>query len=91
MQALPPLPPPGGPSAPDESGWFYHVSNGTIYTAVLTLQGQVTVLVQQGTQSAKEIVDHEARLRNLEKGRWPLASITALVALAALLLPFFVK
>lgn len=46
------------------------------------------VATQQGTQGTV-IVDHEGRLRVIEKGRWPLpqvasvlALITALVAIA---------
>lgn len=76
--SLPPTTPPA----------FYGVTNEAIYTAVMTLQGQVTVLVQQGSQSAKEIVDHETRLRSLEKARWPLPSLAVLVSLLAFGLSF---
>jgi len=34
--------------------------------------------------AADRLTDHEARLRTLERGRWPLASVTVLVALGAL-------
>lgn len=81
MQPLQP-PPPGEP------GYFYGITNEAIYTALINLQGQVSVLVQQGTQSAKEIVDHETRLRVLERSRWPLPSIAVLVSLAAFVATF---
>jgi len=31
-----------------------------------------------------DIADHEARVRTLERGRWPLPSLAALVSIAAL-------
>lgn len=40
--------------------------------------------VQQRTND-----DHEARLRRLESGRWPLPSLAALLALASLVLAYF--
>lgn len=33
-----------------------------------------------------EVADHETRIRALERGRWPLPSLAALVALASLIL-----
>lgn len=33
-----------------------------------------------------EVADHENRIRALERGRWPLPSLAALVALASLVL-----
>lgn len=83
--------PPGGTSAHEHAAYFYGVTNRDIFNQLTSLQGQLTTLVTQGSQSAREIVDHEARLRSLEKNRWPLASITALIAVAALFLPFFIK
>jgi hypothetical protein len=35
---------------------------------------------------AADVADHESRIRNLERGRWPLPSITILIALASLAL-----
>jgi hypothetical protein len=34
--------------------------------------------------AAEKLVDHETRLRSLERSRWPLASLAALIPLAAL-------
>lgn len=33
---------------------------------------------------ATDVADHEARLRNLERGRWPLPAVTILIALGSL-------
>jgi hypothetical protein len=33
--------------------------------------------------ASDRLTDHEARLRVLERGRWPLASVTALIALGS--------
>jgi len=79
---MPPLPPPDQPQPP----FFYAVSNEVIYNAVMGLQGQMSVLVHQGSQSAQQIVDHEARIRSLEKGRWPLPSLAVLVSLVSVIL-----
>lgn len=55
-----------------------------IYDAVVRLTGRVDVLIQQQTDTAHDVQDHEARLRSLERSRWPLHSVTALLALAGL-------
>lgn len=34
--------------------------------------------------AAQQISDHETRLRALERGRWPMTSVTILIALASL-------
>lgn len=56
-----------------------------IYDAVLKLQSTVDRLVSQQDDHSKDITDHEGRLRSLERGRWPLPSIAALVSVAALI------
>ncbi|MFD9306146.1 hypothetical protein ACFWCB_26415 [Streptomyces sp. NPDC060048] len=48
------------------------------------VDGSLALLVQRGDQTDKTIDDHERRLDALEKTRWPLASLAALVSLAAL-------
>lgn len=34
--------------------------------------------------AATQLADHESRLRVMERGRWPLASVTVLLALSSL-------
>lgn len=40
--------------------------------------------------AAERLTDHEARLRTLERGRWPMASLTVLVALGSLIVAIVV-
>lgn len=47
-------------------------------------RGQLALLVQRGDQTDKTLDDHEKRLDALERGRWPLPSIAALVAAGSL-------
>jgi hypothetical protein len=57
-----------------------------VYDAVLTLTGTVQGLVAHDAERIKDLADHETRLRSLERGRWPLPTITALAAVGALVL-----
>ncbi|WP_215456691.1 hypothetical protein [Streptomyces sp. ATCC 21386] len=49
-----------------------------------TTQGQLALLVQRGDQTDRRLDDHEARLDAAERNRWPLPSVAAVTALAAL-------
>lgn len=73
-----------------------------IYDAVMSLTGQVRVLIEQQTHTVKEVEetqkelrelkkDFEDRLRSLEKTRWPLPSIAILVSLAAIAVTVILK
>lgn len=66
-----------------------------IYDGVVRLTGRVDVLIEQHMALTQDVQqheqradhrysDHEGRLRSLEKGRWPLPSLAAVVSLAAL-------
>ncbi|WP_326637254.1 hypothetical protein OG884_26450 [Streptosporangium sp. NBC_01755] len=64
-----------------------------IYDELKTVGGKVDRLdgkVEQTAGAHAELVadlaDHETRIRNLERGRWPLPSLAALVAFASLIL-----
>ncbi|MCA6093502.1 hypothetical protein LE181_15200 [Streptomyces sp. SCA3-4] len=50
------------------------------------LDGQLALLVQRSDQTDGRLVDLDARVDELERARWPLPSVAAVVALAALLL-----
>ncbi|MEX2984587.1 hypothetical protein [Streptomyces sp. C36] len=50
------------------------------------LDGQLALLVQRSDQTDGRLGDLDARVDELERARWPLPSVAALVALAALLL-----
>lgn len=58
--------------------------------AVTRLEGKLDSLAQafanEQTAKVTSHADHEARLRSLERGRWPLPSLAALVSIASLVL-----
>jgi hypothetical protein len=55
-----------------------------IYDALVRLEATVGRLVEQYAETRAEVRDHEGRMRDLERGRWPLPALAALVSLAAL-------
>lgn len=57
-----------------------------IYDAVVRLSGQLDVLIAQHGETARDVQDHEVRLRSLEKAKWPLPSLAVVASLAALAL-----
>lgn len=57
-----------------------------IYEAVISLKAEVASLVNNQNGNMREIADHESRIRSLEKGRWPLPSLAAILSVAALLI-----
>jgi hypothetical protein len=59
---------------------------GSLEAGFARADGQLALLVQRSDQTDKQLADHEARLDTLERSRWPLASIGALTATAALVL-----
>ena len=65
------------------------ITSREIYDAVVRLTGRVDVVIEQQNHTAQMAQDHETRLRAVERSRWPLHSLTALVALGALALSFF--
>ncbi|MFI6534197.1 hypothetical protein ACIBHY_17180 [Nonomuraea sp. NPDC050547] len=50
------------------------------------IDGKVEQVAQAHGELAKDMNDHEGRIRVLERGRWPLPSLAALIALASLVL-----
>lgn len=56
-----------------------------IYDAVVRLTGKVDLLIEQQADIKKDKQDHEERIRSLERARWPLPTITVLIALLALI------
>ena len=67
------------------------VSLKEIYDAVVRLTGRVDVLIEAQSHTASDVIDHETRIRALERGRWPLPSIAVLTSLAALVLNFVLR
>lgn len=46
--------------------------------------GSLALLVQRSDQTDAMLKDHDSRIDALERSRWPLPSVAALVAIAAL-------
>nr|WP_079170948.1 MULTISPECIES: hypothetical protein [unclassified Streptomyces] len=46
--------------------------------------GALPLLVQRSDQTDRQLADHERRLDALERSRWPLPSLAAVTAVAAL-------
>ncbi|CAM5419127.1 hypothetical protein GCM10010222_08770 [Streptomyces tanashiensis] len=58
---------------------------GTLEAGFARVDGSLALLVQRSDQTDRQLADHEARLDELERARWPLASIAALTASAGVL------
>ncbi|MEU7602224.1 hypothetical protein [Streptomyces sp. NPDC041003] len=56
----------------------------TVETGFARLDGALALLVQRSDQLDTRLADHEQRLDALEKTRWPLPSVLALVAVIGL-------
>ncbi|MFE5558644.1 hypothetical protein [Streptomyces sp. NPDC056544] len=59
---------------------------GVVEAGFARLDGQLALVVQRGDQVDRQLADHEQRLDALEKTRWPLPSVLALVAVIGLAL-----
>lgn len=70
---------------------FAVISSREIYDAVVRLTGRVDVLIEQQTHTQADVVDHETRIRTLERARWPLPSMAVLVSVGACILPFVIR
>ncbi|WP_374195632.1 hypothetical protein [Streptomyces sp. MBT53] len=57
---------------------------GTMAEGFARVDGSLALLVQRGDQTDRQIADHDQRLDALERARWPLPSLAALVALCGL-------
>ncbi|MEU2746687.1 hypothetical protein ABZ613_10345 [Streptomyces collinus] len=59
---------------------------GAVEAGFARVDGSLALLVQRGDQTDKQLDELESRIDALERSRWPLPSIAALVAVAGLLL-----
>lgn len=57
-----------------------------IYDAVVRLTGRVDVVIAQQEDAKHRIEDHENRIRVIERGRWPLPTLSVIFAAGALAL-----
>ncbi|MFH8793859.1 hypothetical protein [Streptomyces sp. NPDC017941] len=59
---------------------------GTMAEGFARVDGSLALLVQRGEQTDRALDDLDTRVQALERSRWPLPSITALVAVISLTL-----
>lgn len=62
------------------------ITNREIYDAVLRLAAAVDSLSSDYAGAAQRIGDHEMRLRQIERRRWPLPAVAVLLSLLAVVL-----
>lgn len=72
--------------APDPLGPVV-ITPRDIYEALIRLTETVNRLVDQSASHVEDIRDHEARIRTLERARWPLPSLAVVVSIASLAIP----
>ncbi len=60
------------------------ITSREIYDAVVRLTGRVDVLITQQAENTSDLSDHENRIRSIERSRWPLPTVSALISLGAL-------
>ncbi|MER7697048.1 MULTISPECIES: hypothetical protein [unclassified Streptomyces] len=75
-----------GPSDPAAVAVELERLRGTMETGFATVNGSLALLAQRTDQTDRALSDHEKRLDALERARWPLPSIAALVAVIGLAL-----
>ncbi|ARF56008.1 hypothetical protein [Streptomyces gilvosporeus] len=59
---------------------------GSVEAGFARLDGRFDLLAQRHDQTDRRLAEHDNRLDQAEQRRWPLPSVAALVALAALAL-----
>lgn len=72
-------------TAPDPMGPIL-ITLRDVYDALRDLDSKVSRLISQDSSHVDDLRDHEQRLRSLERGRWPLPALAAVVSIAALIL-----
>ncbi|MBB5121152.1 hypothetical protein AF335_01885 [Streptomyces eurocidicus] len=59
---------------------------GAVEVGFARVDGSLALLVQRSDQTDAHLADHEARLDDLERARWPLPALATVTAVAGLLL-----
>ncbi|MFE5868825.1 hypothetical protein ACFQ6V_09245 [Streptomyces roseifaciens] len=72
---------------PDQTGVAVELERlrGAVDTGFATLNGRLDVSLQRTTVAESDIADLERRIAALERARWPLPSLAAVVAVIGLL------
>ncbi|MFM9613925.1 hypothetical protein [Streptomyces niveiscabiei] len=58
---------------------------GTLAEGFARVDGSLALLVQRGDQTDRQLADHDQRLTALERSRWPLPALAALVGVVGLI------
>lgn len=56
---------------------------GTMEAGFARVDGALALLVQRSDQTDRHLADLDTRLDAVERGRWPLPSLAALISIAA--------
>lgn len=67
---------------PGEGG----VTAAEVYQQLARMGAKMDVLLTKMEAQSSQGADHEARLRAIERARWPIASVTVLIALGSLVI-----
>lgn len=59
------------------------VTAAEIYTQLAKLSAKIDVLITKMDGASAQGADHEARIRALEKNRWPMQAVAVLASIAA--------
>lgn len=74
---------------PAPSAFVVEIGPKEIYDQLLVLRTEVKVMTSVLQDLVKQHEDHEQRLRALERNRWPMHLVTAVVALLAFIASVF--
>jgi hypothetical protein len=55
-----------------------------LYDKLVGLSARLDVMLSRMDDMIRDVSDHEARIRQLERSRWPIANVTVLVGIASL-------
>ncbi|AGK80391.1 hypothetical protein SFUL_5503 [Streptomyces microflavus DSM 40593] len=77
------IPPPSDPAAVAVE---LEKLRGTMAAGFATVNGSLALVAQRTDQTDRILTDHEQRLDALERARWPLPSLAALVGVVSLAL-----
>ncbi|MEU1674105.1 hypothetical protein ABZ752_19055 [Streptomyces roseifaciens] len=58
---------------------------GVVEVGFARVDGSLALLVQRSDQTDQRLADLDTRLDAVERGRWPLPSLAALISLAAVI------
>jgi len=83
-------------AAPHDGGVLITLAD--VYALVLELNrkldaltGDQRMVVKTADDHTTKLADHDSRLRGLERGKWPVQSVSVLVAIAALVVSVVVS